>query len=550
MACRGGWAWLAAIILLPAQPALAEWQEAKSPHFIVYANDKPDRIRAFMTRLEKFDRAMRVLFGVADTGESSSLRLTIYVVDNEDDVANLAGKGGSGVAGFYRARANGAVAFVPRKSNQDTGSDFDLKSEIVLLHEYTHHFTASNWPNLAVPPWFSEGFAEFNATALFNKDGGVTMGSPPLYRATEILDPSMPMKRIISANLDDLSLEKKVQVYGRGWLLTHYILLNSERRKLFQDYLTALNSGKSPIEAAAVFGDLDALDRELNRYAAKRLQGFTLKPQDFQIGQIDVVPLSAGAAAVMPVWLLSERGVNKSLAPKVYALAQKLAAPFPDDPTAQGVLAEAAYDADQLDAAKAAAARAIAADPKNFHALIYKGRVAMAIAMRDHLSDSATWDAVRASFLAANKIDTENAEPLLLFYQSFVVTGAVPTKNAQAALAYAYQLAPFDRRLRMSAAIMFLNQKKAEEAREALGPVAYDPHGGALAEIAKRALAALAAGDSAAALGAMRGNSPAAGGNADGDGDTPNDGASGGPKDGAKKGPGATGKSGGQTPPS
>lgn len=545
MACRGGWAWLAAIILLPAQPALAEWQEAKSPHFIVYANDKPERIRAFTTRLEKFDRALRVLFKITDTGESSSRRLTIYMVDDEGDVAKLAGKGQSTTAGFYQPRATGAVAFVPRKSSLGTGSEFDLKPETVLLHEYTHHFAASSWPNLAVPPWFSEGFAEFNATALFNKDGSVTIGAPPLYRATEILAPSMSMKKIISADLDSLPLNLKTQIYGRGWLLTHYIILEPERRKLFQDYLTALNSGKSSIEAAAVFGDLDALDRELNRYAAKRLQGFTLKPQAMQIGQVDVVPLSAGAAAVMPVRVLSERGVDRSSAPKVYALAEKLAAPFPDDPTAQGVLAEAAYDADQFDAAKAAAARAIAADPKNFHALIYKGRVAMAIAIRDHLNDSANWNAVRASFLAANKLDTENAEPLLLFYQSFVATGATPTKNAQAALAYAYQLAPFDPGLRMSAAVMFLNQKKAEEAREALGPVAYDPHGGALAEIAKRTLAALATGDSAAALGAMRGNSPAAGGNANGDGDTPKDGASG----GAKNGPEATGKSGGQTSP-
>ncbi len=479
---RGWFAGLVALVIAPAAPASADWHQARSAHFVVYADDKPERVRAFATKLERFDHALRVLFSKDDDGASSSRRLTVYVVDDTGDVAKLAGKGQSGTAGFYLPRATGAVAFVPRQGVGE--GQLGLSAQTVLLHEYAHHFMISSWPNLAFPAWYTEGFAEFTATALFNKDGEITIGAAPQYRARDILLPSMSMKQIIAADINALPLDKKTEIYGRGWLLTHYLMVSSERRSLLSAYVKALNSGKSTLEAASVFGDLGALDKQLNRYAANRLSGFVLKPAELGIGPIEVTPLSPGAAAVMPALLRSTRGVNRATAPAVYALAYKLAAPYPNDPVVQTVLAEAAHDADQFDAAKAAADRAIAADPRNFAALIYQGRTAMALAVRDGVRDPARWTAVRRSFLAANKIDLENAEALFLFYQSFLAAGQTPTKNAQDALAYAYELAPFDPGLRMTAAGMFLTQGNAAFARVALGPVAFSPHGGGLAALA------------------------------------------------------------------
>ena len=498
---RGWFAGLVALVIAPAAPASADWHQARSAHFVVYADDKPERLRAFATKLERFDRALRVLFSKDDDGGSSSRRLTVYVVDDTGDVAKLAGKGQSGTAGFYLPRATGAVAFVPRQGVGE--GQLGLSAQTVLLHEYAHHFMISSWPNLAFPAWYTEGFAEFAATALFHKDGGITVGAAPLYRAREILSPTMSLKQIIAADISALPLHKKIEIYGRGWLLTHYLMLSSERRSLLSAYVKALNSGKSTIEAAAVFGDLGALDKLLNRYAANRLSGFVLQPDKLGIGAIEVTPLSPGAAAVMPALLRSTRGVDRVTAPAVYALADKLAAPYPQDPAVQAVLAEAAHDARQYDAAKAAADRAIAADPRAFNALIYQGRTAMAVALRDGITDPARWTAVRRAFLAANKIDVENAEALLLFYQSFMAAGQSPTKNAQDALEYAYELAPFDPGLRMTAANMFLNQGNAAAARVALGPVAFSPHGGPLAEVASATIDVLDKSGPKAALAFM-----------------------------------------------
>ncbi|MBA3668781.1 MAG: hypothetical protein H0W71_01745 [Sphingomonas sp.] len=43
-----------AAISLPSQ-AQAGWTEVKTRHFIIYANEKPDLLRDFATRLELFD---------------------------------------------------------------------------------------------------------------------------------------------------------------------------------------------------------------------------------------------------------------------------------------------------------------------------------------------------------------------------------------------------------------------------------------------------------------------------------------------------------------
>lgn len=487
---------VAATALLPATPASVAWQEARSAHFTVYADDKPERVRDFATRLERFDRALNALFGIPEAGGSSSRRLTVYVIGSASSVGKLHGKGSRDVAGFYLPRATGALAFVPRSSGTD------LTAEIILLHEYAHHFTYLSWPNTAIPAWFSEGFAEFAATALFNKDGGVTIGSPPQYRAYEILNPTLSMKRILTSDVASLPPDQRSELYGRGWLLTHYLILSNERRKLVTDYFKALNSGKDGADAASVFGDPVALGRALDRYAAKSMTGFIINPERLTVGEVSVAALSPGAAAVMPARILSQRGVGPDTAPAVYAMAAKLAAPYPNDATAQNVLAEAAFDAKEYAAATAAVDRALAADPKSVHALVYRGRIAMAEALASKLP-TRDWPGVRKHFVAANKIDTENAEPLLLYYESFAFSGVEPTKNAEASLIHAFEIAPFDPNLRLSVVALLLRQGNADAARAALKPLAFNPHGGALGQFASAILAALDKDGTAAALSAM-----------------------------------------------
>ena len=49
---------LAALVLAPSQ-VNAKWYEAKSRHFIVYSEQKPHDLRAYASKLERYDSAIR-----------------------------------------------------------------------------------------------------------------------------------------------------------------------------------------------------------------------------------------------------------------------------------------------------------------------------------------------------------------------------------------------------------------------------------------------------------------------------------------------------------
>ena len=202
----------------------------------------------------------------------------------------------------------------------------------------------------------------------------------------------------------------------------------------------------------------------------------------------------------MDVRIRSKRGVDEAQAKALVPLVRKAAAPFPNDALAQVTLAEAEYDARNYAEAEAAADRAIAADPKSVEGLIYKGRARVAMASAAANTDAAVWKEARKWFLAANKIEPDDPEPLMLFYSSFLAAGAQPTVNATLGLAWALKLAPQDSSLRWMLAQQHLRDGKAAEARAALAPVAFDPHGGTQAEAAAGILAKLDTGGVKAAL--------------------------------------------------
>ena len=491
-----------ALALLAPAAAHAEWYEASSVHFRVFAEGKPETVRDFATRLERFDKGMRYLNGLADEDLGPANRVTVYVLPNVEAVRRLA-RGGDGVAGFYIPRAGGSVAFTPRRAGD--GSRWDLDAETILLHEYSHHFMLENYASAVFPGWFIEGFAEFNATARFDPDGSIGFGIPALHRAYElVLTESMPIETLFGSEAGRKpSTPANEMIYSWGWLLTHYLTFEPSRRGQLTAYLSALGSGKTGLEAArSAFGDLHILDRDLKAYRKRRRLSFhSIAAVALPIGPVAVRALRPGEEAIMDLRIRSDRGVNDEQAKSLVTEMRRAAAPFPNDPAVQSALAEAEYDANNFDSAEAAADRAIAADPSNVEALTYRGRVAMARAMASKTPvDPATWNEVRHRMLAANKADPNDPSPFILFYDSFRAQGIAPTVNAVKGLQRAFELAPQDRMLRMRVARQYLVDGKGAEARTILVPLAFDPHGGAAGVAIQAVVAKIDEGGAAAAL--------------------------------------------------
>ena len=116
------------------------------------------------------------------------------------------------------------------------------------------------------------------------------------------------------------------------------------------------------------------------------------------------------------------------------------------------------------------------------------------------------FEQARDTFIAANKLDLEDPEPLMEFFKAYVAEGERPNANAIAALHYASDLAPQDISLRLNSAIAYLNEGKLKEARITLIPVAYSPHAQSAADMARRMIGKINSGDAKAALSAATGD--------------------------------------------
>lgn len=476
-----------------ATPALAAWHEAKSKHFIIYSDDSPERLRAYAVKLEKFDRAVRVARNMEDYPVGDGNRLTVFVVKDEKTVRQLANDKSGFLSGFYIGRASGPLAFVPRKQEDNS------KPDLIFFHEYAHHLMMQALDR-PYPEWLVEGFAELMSTAEFKRDGSVILGSAAHHRAYGLFEgQSLPLEQLLSGNYSKLTNEQRESIYGRGWLLTHYLTFEPSRRGQLDAYIKGMASGQDPLAAAtAAFGDLKKLDRDLGAYLNRqRIGGIGIAGAAIPEPAVEIRPLSPGASAVVVLRARSKRGVSDKTAEPLAAEVRRVQQTYPGDPLVEVTLAEAELDAGHAKAAEAAADRALAADPRNTEAMIYKGRALMARATEGDSIDRKLVEDARNWFLKANKLDTEDPEPLMEYYNSFIAAGSQPTANAIAALHYASNLAPQDASLRINSGLQYLRDGDLKKARQTLAPVAYDPHGGGAAAIARDIVARIASGDTA-----------------------------------------------------
>ena len=491
----------AALAISASVSAHAAWHKASSNHFVIYSEQKPEQLRAFAEKLERFDQAVRKVRGSEDPAIGDGNRLTVFVVRSVAAVQRLHSGSNDAVYGFYVPRYSGSLAFVPARADEDRS--FGLNATTVFFHEYAHHMMFQE-ANIPFPNWFIEGFAELFSTAKFEKDNSVILGTSPGHRAYGLFSgEGLTSREVLEAQPAKMTDADRESIYGRGWLLTHYLTFEKSRSGQLGAYLNKLAAGQEMGQAAReAFGDLKQLDRELNSYVRRRsLSAVSIPAGTLNIGRIDITPLSQGGNEVMQWRIVSKRGVDKKEAETVAAKVREIAARYPDDPLVQVSLAEAEYDVSRFKAALAAANAAAKSDPRMVEALTFKGRALAELAMVD--DGSADFSAARNAYLAANKIDSEDPEPLFLFFDSFRQEGKAPTRNAISALHYASVLAPQDPMVRTMSAVAFLNENKLEDARRELLPIAFNPHGGKVAEQARAAIQRLDAKDRKGAFDAL-----------------------------------------------
>ena len=471
-----------------AVPARAEWYEASSEHFVVYADDKAEDVEEFTVMLERYHAALEFLTGRDIATPSPSNRVTIFAVGNQRKIAKLAtGKSSANIAGFYIPRAGASRAFVQdiRISHRETRF-----SMTVLLHEYAHHFLIGA-SRFSMPAWLREGSAEFFASARFPKDGSVHIGRPAYHRAGDF---AYSADYSVRELLDPRTNPNNGGFYAWSWALYHHLNFADGRAGQLSAYWRALAGGSNPYRAAEeAFGDLDVLQSELNASRKKRMASFyNLKPGSLPIGPVAIRRVSEGHAEVLPLVIQSQRGVDREEALELLPEIQAVAAAYPGDPWVLSALAEAEHDAGNYDASIAAADKAIANNPAIRNAYVQKGYSMFALAS-DAEADAmgAAYADAMQPFSALNALENDHPLPLIFYYRSYTDRGESPSELARTALEQAAALAPFDQGLWLQTAIMQGREGKVELAGLSLAPIATDPHGGKRAKAVSMVIAEL-----------------------------------------------------------
>lgn len=463
----------AALAFFGAVPAFAAWHEVKSRHFIIYANEREDVLREFATRLEIFDQGVRNVQALSDPALTDSGRIRIYVFSDFANIDSFLGI--ANARGIYLPRVTGTVAFVP-KIDRAKGEIFQINSQTIFFHEYAHHLQLQSTA-AAIPKWLIEGTAEFFSTAKIEKDGSVRFGTPANHRAYDIFTGrDLPLREMLGDTKEKLTSQQVDELYGRGWLLKHYLTFEPSRRGQIDRYLSLIQQGQPQLAAAeAAFGDLTRLEKELKDYQRRRrLTTLVVPPPPAGAGTIAIRPMDAGEAAIMSVRARTDRGVNSKSAVGVVNDARAVAARYPGNPVVMTALAEAEIDARDYDAAGTAADRAIALNPSSIDALIFKARA---------LTGSATvakatpdWKQIRALLLRANRLDPDDPEPQMRYYLTFGLARERPSASAIKGLLYAAALVPQARNLRFLATQQLINDKEWDAAARMFSPIAYNPH--------------------------------------------------------------------------
>lgn len=526
-------------ILVQGQRARpSRWREAETQHVIVLSDGREQEVTQIAHNLERLYFLLSVLLNrTSQTDNTIKLRVTL-IGDTAEfqamDLRNLRWQQGPfnsafDIRRYYDPRQDGAVLATTRIEQRvvlqrgvavvdalqgvqigglnDPGSPpgttgtgavagqaglFGLQSSADLIRPvneesvpltaegmiyagFAQHYLTTFFP-VAYPRWYLDGFGQLFSTLVVRGDTMMEYGRAP-EGTTAVLHRfgNFRLADVLSGAYLTQSPDKTRWTPVHAWMLTHFLFFSPTRSGQFRSYLKAIASGTPAPDAAAVFGDPDALAKELRAYffAKKPFERMTYPAERAEVPIVR--RLSLGEAAFVKGRL--ELGSRIEVGgPQRDAWLQRLrgqAAKFPSDEGAQVLLAEAECRSDHAAECRAAADRALALSPTGSAALTWRG-VGMTQAATSLTGDARTamLRQARAMIAKANRIDTEAPAPLIAYYRSFADAGDTVPAIAVDGLTKALIAVPNAPATRLALGTELASRGVASVARGTLMPVA------------------------------------------------------------------------------
>ena len=478
-------------VVAPAKETVSNWLEATTSHFVVVAQMDEGQLRKRAARLERLHALLSLI-----APARSDNKLLIYMTDGIDPIQRMAHM--NNIAGYYVPTAMGAFAVSP-KFVQNAGSGWT--PEVILFHEYTHHMLLQSNDEY-FPGWATEGLAELFATTRIKDTGEIEVGVANQARARDMFAMNRwSMEKLLRSDAIKIDEAETIEKYTRGALLVHYLLMDKQRAPQFSKFISAINRGTEPVEAGRqAFGDLGAMDRALDAYRRQaRVPSVVYKPEQFTLdSSVTVRNLAVDEAAALPLVLESESDEDRKHTADLVPSARRIGARYPNSAVVQQAVGQVEYEAGSFAEAAVAVDRALAIDPANVMALLYKGRLLGQKALTS--KSQADWSAARAQFIRANRINPNHPWPFILLYDSYAAAGQEPSAGSLTGLRRAVVLAPQDEGVRVRMALQQIRENDLAGASMMIAPVAFSPHGKADAPAAKFYPILAAGGETSALL--------------------------------------------------
>ncbi len=252
----------------------SNWLLINTEHFAVASNTDPERAKLIAYKLEQYRYVFSLLTPSLVATAPIPTRVHVYR-DSTSYLAGLPQMDGQVISGYFQ-----------RGSDVISINDLFNITDSVSYHEYTHLLarTDKNYPL-----WFSEGIAEFYETfEVYDKQvriGEITPNRLSLLKLSDMI----PLQKMLNFRgynqvLKETSLDL---FYAQSWFLTHYLMMDDERRAKLVDFLNRQADGQS-VESAfkeAFKYDFEKLEENLKAYLI--ISKFKVFVFDFDSSKVD-----------------------------------------------------------------------------------------------------------------------------------------------------------------------------------------------------------------------------------------------------------------------
>jgi len=486
--------------------AQSKWKEAESDHFKIYSDGDEKSLARLSGRLEAIHYLLKIATNMREPDDANIVKVKVYSVASVADVQRLLGDPSADAAGYYDPQLAGPISVIPR----DAGNSGTFSGELVLFHEYAHHFMLQ-YQAAAYPAWYVEGFAELISTASFEREGAITYGKPARHREGELrYTRRYPAAKMVDGRYLDESRDAENWDYGDAWAVTHYLTFSEKRKGQLKAYLNAINAGQDYPEAAKIFGDVNDLTREVGIYVDSGSYPYKTPPLPPEVIRAPVIrPITLAEADFIDDRITMERLARISTKDEYEAWVkvraeteypvkkdfdtyyrekttsrdkwmQKLrtkTAAYAGNSLAWTVQAHAECMAKDFAACQTSSDKALALQPDNWEAMLRKGQALLGLAgtaadadKKGVFKDARTW------LLKANAANPPAHEPLYFYHQSFGAEGKRAPEVAVAGLAQVVDTIPQIDAPRLTLGSELMARARFAEARRTLRPLAYSPH--------------------------------------------------------------------------